>query len=387
MKLKLAKSVRRNTVFSRLRSAHKKVTKRYPHIVPVASVLVVAGIGSALALLASAATFSASVEPEDGAKTSVSVINDSSASGQKAVQFGGASSGSRGPVSYSTLEQAKAGLGAPTDANYVVWNSSWPKDRDLEDVFYSLGSNDILVLPERPEPYIIDSSEGFRANGVTSVTGRNGQIPIVNQYKGIRPARTWFAMARAQRGILGMGPGAVIQMSQSSWTQEPQIEDKGSVQPDGWTSPGRNYIRTDGTSGGELLGSQEKVVEAVHAQPFFGNFKMKGRNLGGVAYHGIGAKGGKFIRLDMSGAWRGFQPVPNGETGAIGINGGTYHISKCILGTRDDNGVRVGSSPIMINTSGGGTIEDMDVSESVAGMLTIWRSTLAVNRETYSSER
>ena len=304
-----------------------------------------------------------------GSLASVAALTPNSGTGLNTADNG------QGPISFANLEQAKASLGAPADANYVVWNTSWPKTRDLEDVFNSLAPNDILVLPERPEPYVIDSSEGFRAANVKSVTGRNGQLPIVSKYKGLRSARTWFAMARARRGIIGMGPGAVIQMSQSSWTQERQIEDKGSVQTDGWTSPGRTYTKLDGTAGGELVGSQEKVIEAEHAAPFFGNFRMKGRDLGGVAYNGITAKGGSFVRLDLSGAWRGFQAVPNGEAGAISTGGTTnYLISRSILGTRDDAGNRVGSSPIMINTSVGGTIEDTDVSESAAGMLTIWNS-------------
>lgn len=351
------------------------VSKNKPIL--IFTVIVFACIGIVLLITSKAASFTASVEPEKGTLSSnASTISDATASNSSAIKFKTSSSVDKGPVSYSTLEQAKTALGAPTDANYVVWNSSWPKERDLEDVFYSLGANDILVLPERPEPYIIDSSEGFRASGVASVTGRYGQLPIVNRYKGIRSARTWFAMARAQRGILGMGPGAVIRMSQSTWTQEPQIEDKGSVQSDGWVSPGRFYTKTDGTLGSELVGAQEKVIEAQYDHPFFGNFKMKNRDLGGVAYNGIVANGGTFVRLDLSGGWRGFQAVPNGETGAIASGGRSYMylISQCVLGTRDETGNRVGSSPIMINSSIGGTIEDTDASESVAGMLTIWNS-------------
>lgn len=342
----------------------------------MAMVAVFSLVGVTTLIATKAAPFIVSIEPENGPSLNAQVISSVNTSGGQAIRFNSNSGSDRGPISFTDLEKLKKEVNAPSDANYVVWNSSWPKDRDLEDVFYSLQPNDILVLPERPEPYIVDSSEGFRAAGVSSIAGRNGQIPVISRYKDSRSARTWFAMARARRGIIGMGPGAVIQMSQSSWKQEPQIEDKGSVQPDGWTSPGRFYTKSDGTSGGELIGSQEKVIEAEHQQPFFGNFRMKGRDLGGVAYNGIAAKGGTFVRLDLSGGWRGFQPVPNGETGAISTGGTArnYLISKCILGTRDDSGKRVGSSPIMINSSNGGLIEDTDASESVAGMLTIWNS-------------
>lgn len=286
----------------------------------------------------------------------------------------------RGPVSFSTLSAARAALNTPADANYVVWNSSWPVDRDLEDVFATeLSDNDILVLPERAQPYVVDTSEGFRAAGVGWIQGRNGLLPIVNRYKNIRTARTWFAMARARRGILGMGPGAVIEMSQSSWTMEPQIEDAGSVQEsDGWTSVGRYYYDTAGVKKSELVGCQEKIIESAHSNPYFGNFTMHSHGLGGIAFSGLTTVGTPisttFERLNLSGAWYGFQGIPNGEAGGIGVGRGTYLISRCILGTRDSNGNRFGSSPIMINSSTGGRIEYTDASESNSGMLTIWNS-------------
>lgn len=282
----------------------------------------------------------------------------------------------RGPVSFPSLAAARAALAAPADANYVMWNSAWAEDRDLEDVFATeLGANDILVLPERAAPYVIDSSEGFRASGVQSVTGRYGQLPIVNRYKDIRNARTWFAMARARRGILGLGPNAKIVISQSGWTMEPQIEDKNSVQGDGWVSPGRYWTNTSGVVQSELVGCQEKILEAAHSQPYFGNFTMRAHDIGGIAYSAIATSSttATFERLDLSNAWRGFMDVPNGESGGIGVNGG-YFISRCVLGTRNDTNTRVGTSPIMINSSPGGTIEHTDACETYAGMLTIWNS-------------
>lgn len=283
----------------------------------------------------------------------------------------------RGPISYPNLSTARAALNTPSDANYVMWNNAWPDDRDLEDIFaLELASNDILVLPERAAPYVIDSSEGFRAAGVQSVTGRYGQLPIINRYMGIRGARTWFAMARARRGILGLGPNARIEVSQSAWTQEPQIQDAGSVQEDGWVSPGRYWTNTSGVIQSELVGCQEKIIEAAHATPYFGNFTLVAHDMGGVAFGGILGNGGTFERLQLSNSWRGFLGIPNGEAGAIASGGSNpYYIRKCILGTRDTTGVRVGTSPIMINSStGGGIIEDTDASETKKGMLTIWNS-------------
>jgi hypothetical protein len=284
----------------------------------------------------------------------------------------------RGPASFASLSAARTALNTPSDANYVMWNNSWPADRDLEDIFATeLAANDILVLPERAQPYIIDSSEGFRAAGVQSVTGRNGQLPIVSSYKGIRSARTWFAMARARRGVLGLGPNAVIQMSTSSWTQEPQLQDKGSSMENGtYISPGRYWTNTNGVLQGELVGCQEKLLEAAHSSPYFGNFTVKARYLGGVAYHGVTIGGGSNAvveRLDMSGAWHGFLGIPNGESGGIAVNSNNnYLISKCILGTRDSTGFRTGTSPVMVNSSSGGRIEETDAGETFAGMMTLW---------------
>lgn len=360
---------------------HRPMTRRQFFVLVLSTFGAAVGLAAAWrALRSSAATVNyASVEAESASASGATVITDSSASGGNAVRFGNNPQSTAGPVSFANLAAARAQLQAPADANYVMWNASWPIDRDLEDVFATeLGENDILVLPERPQPYVIDSSEGFRAAGVASVTGRYGQLPIVSRYKNQRTARTWFAMARARRGILGLGPGAVIQMSQSSWTQEPQIQDKDSVESDGWISPGRYYTDTSGVVRTELVGSQEKIIESATDSAYFGNFTMQAHDLGGVAYNGIVASKGSpvFERLDLSGSWRGFSAVPNGEAGAIASGGtGYYTIRKCVLGTRDNNGNRVGSSPIMINSStGGGLIEDTDASETVAGMMTIWNS-------------
>lgn len=330
--------------------------------------------------LGAATATTAVIDPENASLTNGAVaVTDAAASGGKAIQFGSSTVAAKGPISYPDLATARASLKTPANANYVVWNPAWPVNRDLEDVFATeLGINDILVLPERAQPYVIDSSEGFRAAGVASVTGRNGQLPIVNRYKNIRGARTWFAMARARRGILGLGPNAVIEMSQSSWTQERQIQDKDSVQSDGWVSPGRYWINTSGVQQNELIGCQEKVIECEADSGYFGNFSLRSRDLGGVAYSGIVATKGSpiFERLNITAGWRGFSGIPNGEAGGVCSGGsGYYTISKCILGTRDSSGTRVGTSPIMINSSqGGGLIEDTDASETFAGMLTIWNS-------------
>ncbi len=62
------------------------------------------------------------------------------------------------PQSFASLEEARTALDAPADANYVYWPNG---ATSMEAVMASLSANDILVLPEREEPYLIDSSNGF----------------------------------------------------------------------------------------------------------------------------------------------------------------------------------------------------------------------------------
>jgi hypothetical protein len=85
-------------------------------------------------------------------------------------------------------------------------------------------------------------------------------------------------------------------------------------------------------------------------------------------------KGGTAERLDLDGAWRGFEAVPNGEAGAISVNGGRYLISHVSTSPLNEQGKRVGASPIMINNSPGGRWEYGDASQAYAGMPTIWHS-------------
>ena len=255
------------------------------------------------------------------------------------------------PVSYASLSEARAALNAPAGANYVMWNHD---GQSLEQVFASLSANDILVLPERAEPYPIDTSNGFMASGVGSITGPDDtRTPIVSN------SRLWFAMCRARRGILGLGPNAVIQPSNSGWSAPQQPK------------PMYAYS-TSGAQMQELVGAQNKLIEVEHAQPFFANFTLKGRDLGGVAYSGIGVGSGKDLtlrRVHFDEAWRGFAGVPNGETGGFGINGSTYTIANCLF---TPNLVE-GPSPIMWNRTTGGTMSNVKVEKHNIGMMTFWR--------------
>ena len=274
------------------------------------------------------------------------------------------------PQSYPNAAAAVTALGLPTDANYVTWKPEWD-GKMLEEVFTLLGSNDVLVLPERDEPYLVDTSEGFRAAGVSAIQGRNGWIPVVNRFQG-RTARTWFALCRARRGVLGLGPRSVIALSQSGWLGEQQIKPKGKV-VDGWTSPGRFYKNLDGSiNPNEQLGCQEKVMEFEHATPIAANFVMRGRDLGGIAYSAISTNRPLMARrIIFDAAHRGFSAVPNGEAGGIACNG-AYDWKGLWIGTRDPSGARVGSSPFMVNNSAGGIMEDIWCEPAVEGMPTLW---------------
>lgn len=266
------------------------------------------------------------------------------------------------PVSYPDLATARAALNAPGDANYVIWNHD---GQHLEQVFASLGANDILVLPERPEPYPIDSSNGFMASNTSEVFQTDvNNVPIPGTTEPIvENSRLWFEMCRARRGILGLGPGAVIQPTQSGFTRMRQAE-----------SPNRMFSRKlDGSIRDRLVGCAEKLIGTSHSNAWFGNFTLRGRDFGNVCYSGIGAAGVTFKRIHVDGGWRGVGSKPNIEAGALGVgsSGIAYTIENCLF---TPNTPSTGSSPIMINSSPGGTMRDIMIGEHHIGMLTIWNS-------------
>lgn len=251
------------------------------------------------------------------------------------------------PVKYANLEEAKKALGTPADANYVVWKNEWTH---LEQAFSAMGDNDILVLPERTQPYLIDSSKGFMASGVKEITGPNGtRTPVVSNL------RLWFAMTRARRGILGLGPGVVIAPSPSAWTAPAQPR------------PLTAYFSNGNSQ--ELVGSANKLIEANHTNPFFANFELQGRDFGGVSYNGIALDGtSRTVKnVFFNGCWRGFSGEPNGETGGLSFLKGTYFVDNCEF-------VPVkGPSPIMWNRTTGGTLSNIKSATTDLGMFTFWR--------------
>lgn len=259
------------------------------------------------------------------------------------------------PVRFTSVAQARAALGVPADANVVLADVN--ETRMLEEIFMGLGANDILALPERydafgiPRPWYIDSADGFRAAGVASISAPGGGVtPVVSTYKG-QAARTWFSMARGRRGLIGLGPDVIVAPSPSSfsWPAQPYPQ---------------TVTYTSGTTG-QLVGSQNSLLEFAHASPFIGNLTFRSRDLGGVSYSTVRAS--TAVRVNFDGSWRGFSGIPNGETGGLLIGNGAYRIENCTL---TPNG---GPSPIMWNRVTGGVVRNVTCGRPNHGMFTFWR--------------
>jgi hypothetical protein len=231
------------------------------------------------------------------------------------------------PISVSSLTELRANLSIPASANLVMWPYSTPQAKDIDSVFKTLAANDILVLPEASMPYQISSAGGF-----------------------VKDTRRWMEMARAKRGLVGMGPGTVVTTSASSFTQAPQA-----------------------TSAG---GCQERIIGCATAGGYYGNFEMQGRSFGGVAYHALSHTKDDSIweRIYFNASWRGFRNSPGGESGAVsGLYGANMKLLNCEFECRDASGTRVGSSPYMFNKQSNVLVQDVYAHHSVAGMPTFWR--------------
>lgn len=277
----------------------------------------------------------------------------------------------RGPQRYATVAEARSALNAPADANYVTWNPTWTTaGLMLHEVFTKyLGANDVLVLPERvngagqPIPYLIDSSKGFMASNVAAVSGN-----LTNDVPSTRTiitsnSRCWFEMARGRRGIIGMGPNAVVEPSVSTFKRGRQPSPIGSTQMKAYNS--------SGVALQSLVGAQDALLGFDHASPFVGNLTIHGRDCGGVAYSGVRAS--TVVNVLFDAASRGFSGVPNGETGSISMGAGAlYRIENVEIRTTV-NGVPVVTSPIMWNRARGGIMKNVKSGRPVAGMLTLWR--------------
>jgi hypothetical protein len=222
----------------------------------------------------------------------------------------------------------------PSHLNYRMWNFS--SSTTLSAALDKMGSNDCLVLPERSEPYYIDTSRGFAYPGTSR------------------------AMARAKGGIYGLGPNAVIRYGSSGF------------------SAGR-------ASGGS--GNINRILESYTAGAYFGNFTMVGRDLGGCGFDGIKVVGNDTLmeNLRLVGAHRGWQNWPPGETGGInGYKGSGLTIKNTEIDCRDSSGRRVGTSPMMFNQQSNVTVQDVWAHHSVSGAVTGWRVTNPILRRTRS---
>lgn len=223
----------------------------------------------------------------------------------------------------------------PSGLNYRTW--SFSSDTSLSAALAQMGSNDCLVLPERDEPYYIDTSHGFNYPGA------------------------YYGMARARGGIHGMGPGTVIQLGSSGFSQGQATSGSGNL----------NNLISSGTAGA-----------------YFGNFTLQGRSLGGCAYDGIkvGGSNTTLENLRLVGAHRGWRNSPPGESGGITGNGGS---NLSVLNTEIDcrdasSGLRAGTSPMMFNNQAGVTVKDVYAHHSLAGAITFYRVDGATVRNTRS---
>ena len=227
----------------------------------------------------------------------------------------------------------------PFDARLVRWPWARSQNKTLQDAAAAIGPNDILVLPEDERPYEIDSSRGFTTPGA------------------------WRAMVRVTRGIAGLGPGAVIQPSASSFRA------------------GRQTYAD---------GLQEKLIESVTDGAFFGNFTLRGRDFGEVAYHGIQVTGSDatFQAIRFQGAHRGWIAQPPGEAGAItAYSGSRISVRNVEIDGRDPiTGIAVGTSPLMFNRNHLTIVTDTWMHHTSMGMPTWWECTDIWSERIYHSD-
>lgn len=214
----------------------------------------------------------------------------------------------------------------PRDARLVRWRWARASHTTLQDALATLAPNDVLVLPEDERPYEIDTSRGFR------VTRHH-----------------YYSMASPTRGIVGLGPDAVIRPAASAFRKGPQ---------------------------GYRTGLQEKMIESRQHHAYFGNFTMHGRDFGGAAYNAIWASGTgtTWERIHFRGAHRGWLAIPPGEAGAIcGYKGASMRAYNCEIDCRDESGRAVGTSPLMWNAQRDVEIADVYAHHTYVGMPSFWR--------------
>lgn len=280
-----------------------------------------------------------------------------------------------GPPEYRRAD-SKMPNGEPA---YVVWPAGAPRSWDFESQHRAMKPGQLVVLPERADPYPIDSTDGFVAVNVVSyrdtfaqAMGQPASIPINSRWHG-QTGRTWWAMTRMRRGIIGLGPGAAVEPTDSGFTRFPQ-------------SPNSRYsaFYTNGQGAEQkITGNQEKLIDhsdndtldgvrltGVNKNPYVGNFTMRGRNFGsydispegdpaqtnvGVAYHGIIANGMTMENMHFDSCWRGHGYSPNCETGAFAV-GGFHNVRNITI-----NGANAGRTTLVMSNG----VTDAAVLENV----------------------
>ena len=267
-------------------------------------------------------------------QASIDTLNDRIAE-LEAAQAQPAPAAEYGPVKAATVADLSSQLqDFPADANPVLWPHDGPRDASLNDVVRTLGPNDLLILPEATESYLIDTSKGFQRYGQAGPWGEATTDSLYDE------------MIRATRGIAGMGPGTVIELGASDFS--------------------RPYQRKAVETGCVVIGTSTPKA-------YFGNFTMHGRDLGTMAYSALRFNGravdSHYERLSMLGAHRGFRNSPGGEAAAIVMLADRGTARRVEVDCRDASGKRVGASPLM---SGGNSsdhlVEDSYFHHAYAGM-------------------
>lgn len=287
-----------------------------------------------------------------------------------------------GPKRVESLAEAITTFGLPLDASYISWDDAVAQTggTDFWAICKKLPANTMLWLPERtdvagnPIPYPIDGSRGFMASGVSHVTGPNyeqtiaeGAQPIVNE------PGLWMELGRAQRGVVGQGPNAVLAVVNPIAGGMKALPNPKRTDSD----PVEAFAHmTNGSTTG-ITGNPYAIISGSHPNVVWANFVLKTADFGEVAYNGLSgssrASGDqktstiKNVRIDQ--AWRGDSGVPNGECGAITFNRGTVEIKNTHIICP---AARV-SSPIMWNNNTGSDVDNVVIDGNVQkGMTTFW---------------
>ena len=292
--------------------------------------------------------------------------------------------GSFMPRRFATLDEAKTALNLPTDATYITWDAAAAQtgQSDLWRICKQLPINTILVLPERtdpsgdPIPYPIDGTRGFMTQDGGWITGFNGGNTVATGAQPlVQESGLWMQMARAQRGIIGLGPNSVLKIVGVPATPIQRL-------PISSTAEVRIY-RPNGTSSVQI-GNPYCVVGANHPKAVFANFVCQDNDLGGVAYDFLrptstmSSSDPNYAPFDpyvahmhFDGCHRGYTGWPPDETAAVHFKGGTYTFKNSTITLKEDGS---STSPIMWSLCTGGLAENIRISggKVKAGMCTMW---------------